>query len=455
METEVVSAPNLGHNGGTSQMKKSKIFAAFAAGLAALGGLAAFLANIDNILTKPVAIATKAGFVKSKPTTVDVSLASLTSADAVSLVFGKDNIVEGIEPQPYGLVGGVYCVPASAMGHCPGETSANQTAGMAIRYDSDSTFSGPFGPAVPIFDVASVRPDERDILLVRQRVEFERVAIDTTPYVELIGLDDNEGRIELVSHCLEDIASVELKFRIEDVAPTDSVDAWMKAHPVDRARSDFPESVSLNRGSLFGKRRPNAAEFATQTVDLRPAILRRFPGKRFRQYPEFTQEEGEPPSMGLEGVKASWLPKPFDKMDEIERESAEKDLAVMIVGEMRVTSRSGQTYHARFRAPVVVSSEKGYGAGGVVVDSKAVYLIDGALQKGSVSKPVKLVLNDANPTVRSQAALLFKRSGRYRVRFVYSSSDKPDFMASDWITVQAFASPNFVETYLAPQEPGE
>ena len=218
-------------------MKKSRLFTAFAAGLAALGGLAAFLGNIDAVLTKPVAIATKAGFVKPKPVSVDVSLASLTSADAISLVFGKNNEAEGIELQPYGLIGGIFCVPGSAMGHCPGDTLPAQTAEMAIAYDSDSTFSGPFGPAIPIFDIASVRPDERDILLVRQWVEFERFSIDTTPYVELVGLDDNEGRIELVSQSWGDLASVVLKFRIDDLAPSDSVDAWMKAHPIDRVVS--------------------------------------------------------------------------------------------------------------------------------------------------------------------------------------------------------------------------
>ena len=62
---------------------------------------------------------------------------------------------------------------------------------------------------------------------------------------------------------------------------------------------------------------------------------------------------------------------------------------------------------------------------------------------------MKLVLSDAAPTVRTQAALLFKRSGRYRVRFVYSTQDKADFMASEWITVQAFASPNFMKAYFA------
>ena len=62
------------------------------------------------------------------------------------------------------------------------------------------------------------------------------------------------------------------------------------------------------------------------------------------------------------------------------------------------------------------------------------------------------MLNDASPTVRSQAAIVFKRNGLYRIRFVYSSSEKKEYMASDWIQVQAFASPRFVEAYFAKRE---
>ena len=430
---------------GGRAVNKAGLFAGLAAGVAAI---AAILTGVSTILTKPAEIAAKVGILKAKPVTVDVSLADVSRADAIRLIFGKD--AQEVDPdlQAYARVGDVYCVPRGALGHCPGASAPVQTARVVIDYVSDDAFSGPFGPAVPIFDIASVRPDERDLLLVAQRVDYERLAADLTPYVELLGLDDNEGRIGLISHSLADIESITLTFRFDDVIPTDAAEAWVKAHRAAAAGGQFPEHITLTRGALFQNGDKPSEDFVTQAVDLRPAILRRFPGTRLREYPDYEPEAGKPASMYLEGLPPGWRPA-GQREDKIDAGSGPKDVAVMIVGRLLVKSRAGQTYQSQFTAPVIVSAEKGYGAGEVQIDSKVAYVIDDQLEKGSVSKLVKLVLSDAAPTVRTQAALLFKRSGRYRVRFVYSTQDKADFMASEWITVQAFASPNFMKAYFA------
>lgn len=432
--------------------KGARSRSAFAAGgavVAIAASAAAFFGNIEAIVTKPRKIAESIGVIKLPPVAVQVSLASLNEKQITKLALSEDmgGYEDFLKFQEYGILDGTFCLPKGAVANCISNVRRTQGPSQTIGYTSEDSFWGPFAPAIPVFDIVSVRPDERDILLTKLRIEYELTTLDRTPYIQVIGLDDDEGQIELVNHSQEELKSVRLTFNVRDLIPSEDVDAWVRSHP-PRSSGTFDGSINLTKGELFGRLNANPSgesflEGRMQTVDVRKHILARFPGSRFEKYTWF-----DPPvdNVRLVGVNSSWSSAPAKKLDEFDQNSRKKNLTVIVEGELTATSRSGNVYRSSFITPVIVSTEKGYGAGAVAVDSTAAFVIPDR-DRGSVSKPVKLVLTDQSPSVRSIAALVFQRSGEYRVRFVYDTNEKRGFMASNWSAVRAFVSPFFVSYY--------
>ena len=432
-------------------IKKPSRFVAITSALGVIAAISAVLGNIESIATKPGKIAEAIGLVEHKPVSVTVNLATLNQREMFDLSISKDpdQPEDSVKFRNYSLVNGRYCISHGVSSNCNLDVDHVQGPENIIEYYTEQSLVGQFSPAIPFFDVTSIRPDQRDVLLTNQRIDYELIKLDQVPYTEIVGLDDNEGRLALVAHSDEVIAKIELDFSVKDLIYAGHTSAWFKAHKNVAQALKFDQHLEFSSGSMFGqtpsRSDSNYVDKRVQTVDLKRAILNHFPGSRFRAYPQGlnTDELSESKNQWLDGVGPTW--KSSVEGDEVQANppSVPLNLRVMVVGNMTITAKSGAVYRSRFVTPVTVSSEKGYGAGGVLVDSKVAYVIPNDSKKGSVDKQVQLVLNENNPTVRSLAALLFPRSGRYRVRFVYSAQDNKDFMASEWIEIQAFTSPMF------------
>jgi hypothetical protein len=434
--------------------EKSKILVRGAAVLAAVGGLAAFLANIETITSAPKEILANLGFGETSAVATGISLANLGTEDLAKLALGQYAASHDVEFQKYQKVEETYCIEGMSIGRCPDAKENIQKPRLVLFNDLENSLYGQWGPAIPVFDVVSVRPDERDILITEQAVEFELLDSDRTPYMEIRGLESKEGFVTLVSHSFEKIEKVKLNFQLGDVISTADIDIWYDQHKDKVFTGSYGNSLEIKNGNLFVEtdRRSYRSEDLLQNIDVKKFILKQFPDSKFVKmsefFPEATETTEEDSWIVLTGVTPSWSSSSDQTSEEHDFSKwGPKDLSVVMYGEMEVQSSDGQKYSSNFVAPVVVSSAKGYGGGGVNVDSNVVYSIDGETEKGTVSKPIKSVLSDASPTIRSQSALKFEKSGLYKVRFTYSTTETKKFMASEWVKVAAFASPHFNQLY--------
>lgn len=433
-------------------MKRGKTAAVWAATLAGLGGVAALLGNLETITSKPATIAENIGILKPKPVPIQVGLADLSARQMNTLILGEE-AKESAEFQRYTIVNKEYCVRDGPFSHCPGAPVPTQTSRIVIEYLSDASFSGPWGPAVPVFDIVSIRPDQKNVLLTALNVEYQLLEADTTPYVELVGLDDSEGHIGLINHSSEQIKSVLLRFSFGDVVNTAFVEDWASASRRTFASRALTEKLEMTSGNFFTPPSSNLDDEFSRKIgdlDIKSYILKRYDGSSYSPYPpnEYSPED-EPKSRYI-GLETTWQPSKerFAEVASHDYLGMNLDLSVMVIGEIEVRSKSGSRYISRFITPVVLSSRKEYGAGAAELDTSSVFVVDDKQSTGIVSKTLKLFLNGTSPTIRSNAALMFRRSGTYKLRFSYSSNDKKDFMSSNWQIVHAFASPIFVDAYF-------
>ncbi len=433
--------------------KIAKKLAIVGAAVTFLGGAAAILSNINLLVTKPREIAEAMGIIKPKPVSVSISLADFSEEEQFERFVGKDFYGEEfVNFQSYSLKDGRYCLAKGPVANCiSGAVSIQEPAMTTIFSEWDGSGSS-FASAIPFFNVMSVRPDQRDILLTSQGLEYELVEPDHTPYTEILGLDNNEGRVNFVVHTTDQISKVELKYDIRDVVFTGQIDAWYHEHRRSAHANRFRYSKQIKAGAIFGKV-PSDDNFAAffnkrvSVVDFRSDLERHFTGARFTNYSREVFGEPDPSTDNkwLSGVKPTWKSSDSRLHEEMPKPPMPANLAVMLEGEMVVTATQGATYRSHFVTPIIVSSEKGYGAadGGVDVDSTLLYIMPANPQTGSIIRPVQLVLNAASPTIRTHAAVMFPRSGMYKIRFVYSSNDTKEFMASEWVEIQAYSSPFF------------
>lgn len=406
-----------------------------------IGAAALLLSNIDTLLTKPEAILKKVGAVQDAPLPITVRLARLNDERLGQVIAGKENDPFFARFQPYTDRGGAFCLSGRPMDACPGAPAVlEQPAFSAAYYADDTLLEGPWGPAVPVFDLLAVRPGEDDMLITAIAVEYELVSPDRRPLLQVLTTPKDAGALVLALESPVTPVRVDLAFRILDPVATNGEDGSEGPAPASLRFEDLDERMRLGADSFRSARRLAADSGSLSTrlfrIDIGDAVRRRFAGTSWTtmRSPDFPAS-----TRALDGPGF--------------RDQARAQ-AVPVVGTLDAAAADGSQFRLKFVAMVpLVPPLQELGAGDVQVDRSGVWVIDG--DRGRILQPLSLVLNDASPTIRSQAAIIFRRSGSYRLRFHYGSTDRPRAMMSDWITVQAFAAPPFLATYFArPRLPG-